>query len=178
MTDTRTVSPRLRLVPAPRIDGPYDDERPELPVPLIDGSLALAFPPPLRTGVPLRLVPPADATRFDRHPTEALPDPRPWSARLSQVIAEVLAGARAAHQLADVCTLDVLQLLERSAGRLQARHGGPASRPRVASVHVCQPADGVAEASAVIDTGARRRALAIRIEGQHGSWRCTAVHIG
>lgn len=178
MTDTVPAPSRLRLVPAPRIDGPYDDERLDPPLPLIDGSLALAFPPPVRAGVPLRLVPPADATPVDRPLIEALPDPRAWSARLSQAIAEVLAGARAPQQLAEVASLDVLQLLERSAGRLQARQGRPASRPRVASVHVCEPTGGVVEVSAVIDTGPRRRALALRIEAQHGRWRCTAVHVG
>jgi hypothetical protein len=31
----------LQLRPAPRIDGPYDDERSEPRVPIVDGSLAL-----------------------------------------------------------------------------------------------------------------------------------------
>jgi hypothetical protein len=162
----------------------YDDERSDPTPPLTDGSLALAFPPPVRVGVPLRLVPPAGGGELVPSAlTSALPDPRPWCARLCQAIAEVLAGARPAHQLADVASLDVLHLLERSAGRLGGHRGGPVTRPRVASVHVSEPTTGVAEACAVVDTGPRRRALAIRIEGQPldgrpTRWRCTALHVG
>jgi Family of unknown function (DUF6459) len=170
----------LHLRPVPRLDGPYDDERPEPPAPMVDGSLALAFPPPTRVSVPLRLVPPAggvsDGSPLSRR--DLLPDPRPWTARLAQAIAEVLAGARPAGQLSHVATLDVLALLERGAGRLGSRSGAPAQRPIVGSVHLSEPRDGVAEACAVVDTGARKRALALRLEGVNGQWRCTALHIG
>jgi hypothetical protein len=106
------------------------------------------------------------------------PDPRRWAARLAQAIAEVLAGSRPPQQLADVASLDVLHLLERNAGRLVGRRGGPPSQPRVASVHLSEPRQGVAETCAVVDTGPRRRALAFRIEWVRDQWRCTAVHIG
>jgi hypothetical protein len=170
----------LRVRPAPRLDGPFDDERGDLPLPLVDGSLALAFPPPTRVSVPLRLVPPAGGVSLATEPTrrDLLPDPRPWTARLAQAIAEVLAGARPAGQLSRVATLDVLQLLERGAGRLGARSGARPQRPIVGSVHVSEPRDGIAEACAVVDTGPRKRALALRLEGSNGEWRCTALHIG
>jgi hypothetical protein len=42
---------------------------------------------------------------------------------------------------------------------------------------VCTPTDGVAEASAVIQVGRRCRALAMRLEGLDGQWRCTALEI-
>jgi hypothetical protein len=172
----------LRLRPAPRIDGPYDDELPEPPA-AVRGSLALAFPAPSRSGVPLRLVPPADGNHAGRllgGPTrrDALPDPRPWTARLAQAVAEVLAGARPAAQLSRVATLDVLRLLERSSGRLGARANSPTRRPVVSSVHVSEPTDGIAEVCAVVDTGPRRRALAMRLEGADGRWRCTALQVG
>ncbi len=111
----------LRVRPVPRIDGPYDDERTDPAPPMVDGSLALAFPPPTRVSVPLRLVPPAGGVSPAMAPTrrDLLPDPRPWTARLAQAIAEVLAGARPAGQLSRVATLDVLALLER--GRRSAR---------------------------------------------------------
>jgi hypothetical protein len=163
---------------APPIDAPYDDEREHLPPP-VDGTLALAFPPPVRVGVPLRLVPPAGGAApiapSDRR--NRLPDPRPWTARLAQAIVEVLAGARSPVQLADVASLDVLRLLERSAGRLGGS-GGPQRRPVVRSVRVSEPCDGVAEGCAVVDTGTRRRALALRLEEVRGRWRCTAVQVG
>jgi hypothetical protein len=170
----------LRVRPVPRIDGPYDDERTDPAPPMVDGSLALAFPPPTRVSVPLRLVPPAGGVSPAMAPTrrDLLPDPRPWTARLAQAIAEVLAGARPAGQLSRVATLDVLALLERGAGRLGARPGSPPQRPIVGSVHVSEPCDGIAEACAVVDTGVRKRALAFRLEGIDGQWRCTALHVG
>jgi hypothetical protein len=169
----------LRLCPAPPLDGPFDDEREHVPPP-VDGTLALAFPPPVRVGVPLRLVPPAGQATPSAPPNrrELLPDPRPLTARLAQAIAEVLAGARAPGQLADVASLDVLRLLERGAGRLSARTGGPRRRPVVRSVRVSEPCDGVAEGCAVLDTGIRHRVLALRLEEVRGRWRCTALQVG
>jgi hypothetical protein len=181
----------LRLVRAPVADPPYDDELPPGAA-MVDGTLALAFPP---TGEPvsLRLVPPASVDDdFGPQPTARadLPDPRPWTRRLTQAVAEVLAGARPAGQLARYATLDVLEHLERSTGRLAQvsnRAAGPAAqavargavmRPIVASVHVSEPADGVAEVCAVLDTGPRRRALALRLEGLDGRWRCTGLQFG
>jgi Family of unknown function (DUF6459) len=179
--DGGSPGPRpLQRRPVPRIDGPYDDERLEPAAPLVDGSLALAFPPPTRVSVPLRLVPPAGGVAGGAPLTrrDLLPDPRPWTARLAQAIAEVLAGARPPGQLSRAATLDVLQLLERAAGRLGGRPGRPVPRPVVSSVHVSEPRDGVAEACAVIDTGPRKRAMALRLEGVNGEWRCTALHVG
>ncbi|HEX3824990.1 MAG TPA: Rv3235 family protein [Mycobacteriales bacterium] len=180
LTELPRRSSVLHLRPVPRVDGPYDDERHEPVPPMVDGALALAFPPPTRTSVPLRLVPPAGGVSVTTEPTkrDLLPDPRPWTARLAQAIAEVLAGARPAGQLSRVATLDVLQLLERGAGRLGARPGAPPQRPIVGSVHLSEPRDGVAEACAVVDTGPRKRALALRLEGIDGQWRCTALQIG
>ena len=180
-----TAAPTLRLLRAPIADPPYDDELPGA-VPLVEGSLALAFPP---TGapVPLRLVPPAsidDELASTPTPRCELPDPRGWTGRLAQAIAETLAGARPAGQLARYTTLDVLEHLERSTGRLGTRPSGSRAggaaplRPVVASVHVSEPADGVAEVCAVVDTGPRRRALALRLEGLDGRWRCTQLQFG
>jgi hypothetical protein len=174
-----TTAAPLRLLRAPDCEPPYDDERsPQQPV--VDGSLALAFPP-AGPPVPLRLVPPAEPSGDDdfepRITSRAeLPDPRPWTGRLAQAVAEILAGDRAAAQLARFTTLDVLDDLERWTGRLR-RGRTPAARPVVASVHVSEPGDGVAEACAVLDTGQRRRALALRLEGIDGRWRCTALEL-
>jgi hypothetical protein len=163
------------LLPPPRVDGPYDDEQPEPAPPLVDGSLALSFPPPCRVTVPLRLVPPAEC---GPRPRATLPDARRASLRLARALAEVLAGARPPQQLCEVASLDVMQQLERNAGRLLGPRSGPPAQPRVLSVHVSEPGSGVAEACAVIDTGPRRRALAFRVEIVRGNWRCTAVHVG
>src|SRR5580704_14637866 len=110
VTATSRRPTTLHVRPVPRIDGPFDDERPDPAPPMVDGSLALAFPPPTRVSVPLRLVPPAGGVSPAMAPTrrDLLPDPRPWTTRLAQAIAEVLAGARPAGQLSRVATLDVL----------------------------------------------------------------------
>jgi hypothetical protein len=48
----------------------------------------------------------------------------------------------------------------------------------VVSVRVCELGPAVAEACAVVATGARSRAVAVRLEGIDGRWRCTALEIG
>lgn len=45
-------------------------------------------------------------------------------------------------------------------------------------VHVCEPVDGVAEISAVAHRAGRAHAVAARLEGIDGRWRCTALQIG
>lgn len=163
----------------PRLDGPYDDENPDPPAQLIDGSLALAFPPSVSSAMPLHLVPPAASP--DRAPTTSMPNPRRFAAPFAQGVAEVLMGVRPPQQLAQVTTLDVLAQLERNAGRLAPRlatRSGTRPRPRVSTVRLCEPAAGVAEVCAVVDTGVRRRALALRLELVGGRWQCTVLRVG
>jgi hypothetical protein len=177
-------TPSLRLLPAPAFDPPYDDEVAN-PVPIIDGTLALAFPV-TASPIPLRLVPPAGGPGTetgDRSHAPAdvqLPDAKAWTHRLAQAIVEVLAGARSAAQLSPFASLEVLEHLERVVGRLGGRstNGQPVRRPTVASLRVCEPRPGVVEAAAVVATGGRRRAVALRLEGVNGRWRCTALQIG
>jgi hypothetical protein len=107
-----------------------------------------------------------------------LPDPRPWTWWLAQALAEVLAGARPAIQVAALVTLDVRRLLERRSGRFGAGPGRPPQRPIVTSVRVTEPADGIVEACAVVATGARRRVIAMRLDAVEGQWRCTALRVG
>jgi hypothetical protein len=167
--------PTLRLVPAPNCEPPYDDEAAAASG-SVEGSLALAFPP-TAVSVPLSLVPPADPWASRPALVAAAPEPRGWSVRLVQALVEILAGARPAAQLARWTTLDVLEDLERWTGRLA--HGpGVTRRAQVRSVHVSEPVAGVAEACAVVDTGARQRAVALRLESMEGRWRCTDVQLG
>ncbi|MBV9487470.1 MAG: hypothetical protein JO246_15670 [Frankiaceae bacterium] len=106
-------------------------------------------------------------------------DPMPATRRLAQVIAEVLTGARPAAQLSDVAAPDVIRMLVRSAGRLRAVPGAPVLCPIVCTVHIDEPAPGVAEACALINLGVRYRAIAFRMEAAGDDrWRCTALHIG
>ena len=45
-------------------------------------------------------------------------------------------------------------------------------------VRVCEPADGVAEAAVVVHHGDRVRAVALRLVGQDGKWRVSALQVG
>jgi hypothetical protein len=51
------------------------------------------------------------------------------------------------------------------------------ARRSVSSVHIFEPADGIVEATAVVVGGARARAVALRLEGWDGRWRCTRLAI-
>ncbi|HVV77862.1 MAG TPA: Rv3235 family protein [Mycobacteriales bacterium] len=187
MTDSRQAAEQLAQVfglrRAPRFEGPYDDERPDPPAQMVDGSLALAFPPSVSNALPLRLVPPARAEDLapEPCPPSQVPSPRRFVAPFAQGVAEVLMGVRPPQQLAQAATLDVLGQLERNAGRLAPRLAARTAtrpRPRVSSVRLCEPAEGVAEVCAVVDTGARRRALALRLELIAGRWQCTVLRVG
>lgn len=192
----------IRRLPCPAPDPPFDDEIGIRPgtrsASHTQGALALAFMLP--TGVPaepelpatLRLVdeprgdtlarPPDEPDPFvaqftARRPTsgDALPEPRRWSARLAQAIMETLYGQRPVQQLLR-WTDDAVY--SRIIGRLPTRpRVTPGVRPTLRSIRVCTPTDGVAEASAVIQVGRRCRALAMRLEGLDGQWRCTALEI-
>ena len=166
-----TATTLLRLVPAPPHDPPYDDELPATTARVV-GNLALAFPVDDPTAVPLRLVPPAVAA-----PLGDLPDPRTWARRLAQAIVEVLAGSRSPAQLSAHASLPVAQQLERASAVALRRARTGTRSPVVQSVQVCQPQPHVAEAAAVIDTGPRRRALALRIEARGGRCECTALQL-
>jgi hypothetical protein len=110
-----------------------------------------------------------------------LPDPGPWAARLLQGIAEILTLDRPLSQLARWAGPEVYEDLRR---RVEARrrvgaagaHAGSA-RPVLRSLHVSEPADGVAEICAVVHDGTRSLAYAVRLEGLDGRWRATALEL-
>jgi hypothetical protein len=183
----------------PVSEPPYDDEHPGIAAatrrawdhgggPAVQGTLALAFVLP--SGVPaapvappeLRLVPrpaaqdDADEVDFGPQPTgtAALPPLRRWSGQFAQAVVEVLAGDRPLSQLVRWTTSGVFDDL---AGRIDAT---PAESARgvVRSLHLSEPADGVAEVAASVRRGSRCTALAIRLEGLDGRWQCTALDVG
>lgn len=169
------------------------------------GALALAFTMP--SGVSAEPEPPAGLRLVDppvdddpsgeraaavldqsvaafaaRRPTSAdqLPEPRRWSARLAQAIVETLHGHRPIQQLLRWTDDAVYALIAdrlASRRRVPRRRSGGGTRPTIRSIRVCTPADGVAEASVVVQAGSRCRALAMRLEGLDGQWRCTALEI-
>lgn len=91
-------------------------------------------------------------------------------------IIEVLAGQRPQQQLRHLCDHAVYTALSRA-------RCPTTTVPYLISVRVCEPADGVVEASAVYRRGRSVRLLAYRLErrdlspdGLPGSWHTTAIH--
>jgi hypothetical protein len=204
---TPAPAPTLRRLPLPAWDPPYDDEvgRPAAmtsgsgtTAAAVQGTLALAFvlpsgvpaipAPPVLTVPGLHLVGPTEAeadavldeVEFGPQPTPraALPEPRSWAGRFVQAVVEVMAGDRPASQLVRWTTLEVYDGV---ACRVtpRGRPGSPVPpRAVVRSVHVTEPADGVAEVAALVRRGMRCTAVALRLEGMDGRWQCTALELG
>src|SRR4051794_14161935 len=154
----------LRLVPAPTSAPPYDDE-PGAPV--------------------LRLVrsAPQPATPLDedawlateRTPTAELPASHLFARRLVQGVLEVLAGVRSVKQLRRDTTPELYTQL---AAGLEGRSRPAGLRPdgrAVRSLHVQERPEGVVEACATVQRDGRFVALALRLEGFEGRWRCTEL---
>ena len=161
--------PGLRLLAAPCSEPPYDDERP--------GGQPLPLRPRSFGPRPLRIVPPLDDdwTSPARTPAQDLPAATPFAHALVQRLLEVLAGVRPLSQLQRDTSLEVYDALERVL-TTRPREGGPRPDGRaVRSVHVQQRPEGIAEVSATVRRGHRYGAVALRLEGIQGSWRCTEL---
>jgi hypothetical protein len=187
-TDGTRTSPLLR---PPRAITRTIHTRPSA----IQGTLALQWSLP--GDVDAVPVPPADLRLVSREAAlddidpavaavatsrAALPDPGPWTAQLVQAVLEVLAHERPRHQLARWLAPEVYAdlgiHLAASPPRSPARPGtGGRARRTVSSTHVFEPADGVVEATAVVVGGRRARAVAVRLEGWDGRWRCTKLAV-
>ena len=118
-----------------------------------------------------------------RTPRTDLPEPSVWAARMAQALLEVMTGVRPAPQVVRWTTPEVYAVVARR-GALVARRcaegRAPRGRQRIAvrRVRVCEPADGVAEAAVVVQHGPRVRAVALRLVGQDGKWRVSALQVG
>jgi hypothetical protein len=188
----------VRRLPLPVTDPPYDDEVGRTPGPparrtagaatldATQGALALSFAlPGGYTAVPELRVPlntvgdpdddqPAIPIPLSRA-SVALPDPRRWSATLTQAVMETLYGPRPVQQLARWTDGTIYRAI---AHRVASRSGPtPGAHPQVRSVRVCRPAPTVAEASVVVQTGRRVRAVALRLEIRDRRWLCTALDV-
>jgi hypothetical protein len=116
---------------------------------------------------------------FAAQPTgrQDLPEVSTFTRRLVIAIIETATGRRSAAQLSQHTAPAVQAGLARDAGKINRL--GSAHRPaRLHSVHVTEPADGVAEVAAIVRVGDRFRALALRLEGLDGRWRCVRLQIG
>lgn len=168
----------------------------------VQGTLALAFvlpsglPAAPRPAPTLRLVPDPqalpwrraaaadrDADDFGPQPTcrAELPEPRHWAGRFVQALVEVLAGDRPLPQLVRWTSTEVYEDVAALLPPSNRRAGGAAeadTRAAVRSVHLTEPADGVAEVAATVRRGRRSTAVALRLEGLDGRWQCTALEVG
>ncbi len=168
---TTDRTPRLTLVPAlhPPLHGPA--------VALVDPTTPPPRPPhrpgprPVLDGGP-RPDPlgPAWSVRAD------LPDPRAAGRLLFTTVLEALAGRRPLSQVQRLTAPGVHGAL--LGGRRPAWCTGGTAPLLLGPVHVCEPVDGVAEVSAVARRSGRAHAVAARLEGSGGRWRCTALSIG
>ncbi len=159
--------------PAPRREPPYDDEIPDRHLHLV-GPLdrQLPFPPARRE--------PADPTGFGARPTSRadLPDAAVWGRALVTAVLEALSGRRPFRQLAGHLAPAVHHGLLAAEHETVLRQRAWARTAVVRSVHVGEPADGVAEIAAVVRTAGRVHAVAARLEGLDGRWRCTRLQLG
>lgn len=116
-----------------------------------------------------------------RTPRADLPDPREWAARIGQALVETMAGLRPPTQLVRWVLPDAYAGIARASltaqRRLSTAKGSHRRRILIRRVDVCEPADGVAEVSLVVQDGHRVRALALRLVGRDGRWRVEALQL-
>jgi uncharacterized protein DUF6459 len=165
---------RLLVVPTPQ---PPLDEAPvtRLVVP------GVAVPrPPHRPGPRPRPENPAEDFAAGFGPAWSgradLSDPRAAGRRLLTLTLEALAGRRPLSQVQPLTAVGVYAAL--SSGRRPRWCAAGTTPLLLGPVHVCEPVDGVAEVSAVARRSGRAHAVAARLEGIDGRWRCTALQIG
>ena len=170
--------PRLHLVVVGTPGPALEDER--QPVRLLVPGRRTRRPTP----------PPGPRPRLDRpaapgedaafgptwSPRSDLPDPQAAGRRLVTSALEAFAGRRPMGQLQPLVSPGLFTALS---GRRRPRWCTEGSAPLlVSSVRVCEPVDGIAEVSAVARRAGRAHAVAARLEGIDGRWRCTALQIG
>lgn len=103
-------------------------------------------------------------------PTDQLPEIHQWSSAFLISLIEVWAGKRQPAQLISRCHQVIYCDLLRKAGKFK-------EMPKIKSIHLQEPLNGLCEMVATIRFGNRLRALAIRIEGVNQRWICTAMEL-
>lgn len=153
-----------------------DPKRPgPVPVAAVQGTLALD----LRGSMGM---PDTPELRVVGGSGDAVDDVTAWAGRFAQAVVEVLGGDRPLTQLVRWTTKRVYTDLGRRV-RIMSRTSVAGQRlrtirPQVRSVHVFQPHDGTAEVSVHVRYGKRSRAIAARLEFDHGRWQCTVLQLG
>ena len=141
---------------------------------------------PVQSGLPSKVIKarflPDEFFGHQPASTSALPDPTPLIENLTRCVIEILAGARDLEQISRWVTDDVYKnLLKRVVLATRARQatGRANTRPTftIQSTHLCEPRDGVVEATVIVGGRARTRAVAVRLEGLDHRWRATAISV-
>lgn len=172
----------VRLFRIPESAPPYDGEAPGAARPrrMRRGATGAASPDQAapRDADPGH----ADPAHAGRRPAPGAAPTPPWPSHFAQVLAETLAGARPARQMAPWTTERVRGRIQRLGPRMST-----GQRPVVRKVIASQPASGVVEMTVVVGFGATVRALAVRLEETPAAtrtgarahsptrWMCTAV---
>lgn len=111
-------------------------------------------------------------------PRVELSDPALHGRRILRAVFEVLGRRRPLQQLLPWTTEDVYEELTAWVYRRMRADSQPQSAPAmVRSVRAGEPADGVAELTAVVHLDGRVRAVVLRLEGADGRWRCTLLRL-
>ncbi|WP_375493911.1 Rv3235 family protein [uncultured Jatrophihabitans sp.] len=173
MTAALTYPPaapgRVIVRPAPRREPPFDDEL-TAPIPLFG---------PHAPRLPFDAVPAPAAWLPKPARPRGLPDPERWTRQLLIGMIETAGGRRPLHQLSAMLSPSVSSGLGTDFERAM-RRGKPhwLHCAAVRTVRCAEPREGVAELCAVLDTGERVHAMALRLEERHGRWRCTRIQLG
>ena len=166
----------LRLVVVPTPQPPLEDER--APVRLVRPGGAV--PRPVHRPGPRPRAAYTTPLHDDFGPTWSsrteLPDPALAGRRLITLTLEAMAGRRPLTQVQPMTSPGVYASL--TGGRRPRWCADSASPLLVGRVHVNEPVDGVAEVTAVARRDGRAHAIAARLEGIDGRWRCTALQVG
>lgn len=166
--------PRIRVRPIPDILPPIIDSRRAAlvdPSPFIQGTLAISFRGNANAT--------EDSGDFETQGTISggLPEPQAWVRHMAQALVEVMSGSRPATQLIRWTTPAVYSVLARRNAVSSRRER--VTRPAiVGGVRICQPADGVVEACAVVVDNGRVRALAMRLTAVDRRWVISALQVG
>jgi len=172
--DSASPRPTVTVSPAPRREPPFDDE---LAAPHL--RLVARHEPqlPFESVPRRRLAAAQDVFAVQLTTRGALPDPESFGRRLLVAAFEALSGRRPLPQLGRYLSPSVYTGLagDLERGRLDRSWTQPTV---MRSIRVCEPADGVAELAAVVQAGGRYRAVAARLEGLDGHWRCVKLQLG
>jgi Family of unknown function (DUF6459) len=154
LPDARAIA----KVEVPELAPPYDDAPASPPYDDVSGNRPA---PPTSGGTgqpdPARPAAPTSDRRSAR--TEPIPGVGPWPSQFAQVLAETLAGARSAEQLAPWTTQQARRRISQLGPMLA--HG---PQPRVRRIILTSPVAGVLEMAAIIAVGSRVHAVAVRLE--------------